>query len=57
MFHRVIFILLIVSSLFLNLIAAQAVFSVTYNETSHAGLLKMPRVNIKRFCRQDLLVK
>ena len=46
MFHRVIFILLIVSSLFLNLIAAQVVFSRTYNKTSHAGVLKMLRVNI-----------
>ena len=46
MFHRVIFILLIVSSLFLNLIAAQLVFSRTYNKTSHAGVLKMLRVNI-----------
>ena len=49
MFHQVIFILLIVSSLFLNLIAAQVVFSGTYNKTSHARLRKMPRVNIKRF--------
>ena len=46
MFHWVIFILLIVSSLFLNLIAAQVVFSRTYNKTSHAGVLKMLRVNI-----------
>ena len=46
MFHRVTFILLIVSSLFLNLIAAQVVFSPTYNKTSHAGVLKMLRVNI-----------
>ena len=49
MFHQVIFILLIVSSFFLNLIAAQVVFSGTYNKTLHAGLLKMLRVNIKRF--------
>ena len=49
MFHRVTFILQIVSSLFLDLIAAQVVFSGTYNKTSQAGLLKMPRVNIKRF--------
>ena len=34
------------SSLFLNLIAAQVVFSRTYNKTSHAGVLKMLRVNI-----------
>ena len=45
----VIFILLIVSSLFLDLIAALVVFSQTYNKTSHASVLKMPRVNIKRF--------
>ena len=49
MFHRVICILLIVSSLFLNLIAAQVVFSQTYNKTSHASVLKMRRVDIKRF--------
>ena len=46
MFHRVKFILLIVSSLFLSLIAAQVVFSLTYNKTSHAGVLKMLRVKI-----------
>ena len=34
MFHRVILILLIVSSHFLNLIAAQVVFSRTYNKTT-----------------------
>ena len=49
MFHRVICILLIVSSLFLNLIAAQVVFSRTYNKTSHARERKKQRVNIKRF--------
>ena len=46
MFHQVTFILLIVSSLFLNLIAAQVVFSRTYNKTLHTGVLKMLRVNI-----------
>ena len=46
MFHRVMFILLIVSSLFVNLIAAQVVFSRTYTKKGHTGVLKMLRVNI-----------